>query len=57
MWACVGTLGHERMYRVIPVLGYSGKYGAVPRNVWVYFLFWGCARLLVTSEYDTCTRV
>jgi len=23
------------------VLGIKGKYGAVPRNVWVYFLFWG----------------
>ena len=38
------------------VLGIKGKSGAVLRNVWVYFLFWGCARLLSTPKYSARIR-
>ena len=26
---------------LVTVLGIEGKSGVVPRNLWVYFLFWG----------------
>jgi len=39
------------------VLGLKGKSGAVPRNVWVYFLIWGCARLLSPLQKNATKRV
>jgi len=39
------------------VPGYEGKCGAVPRNVWVYFLFWGCVRLLSPLQKKATKRV
>jgi len=39
------------------VLGIRGKYGAVARNLWVYFLFWGCARLLLPLQNVPRKRV
>ena len=43
--------------QAIHVLGLKGKSGAVPRNVWVYFLFWGCARLLSPLQKQATKRV
>ena len=35
---------------LVHVHGYNGKSGTVPRAVWVYFLFWGRTRVLLTLQ-------
>ena len=46
-----------RSHGTVTVLGIKGKYGAVARNLWVYFLFWECARLLLPLQNVPRKRV
>jgi len=39
------------------VLGIKGKYGAVPRHVWVYFLFWGARPTFAALTTKATKRV
>ena len=42
---------------LVTVLGIKGKSGAVPRNVWVCFLFWGVRRTFAARTKKPTKRV